>query len=705
MPPATPPPCRAAWRPWLIALSLWLVLAAVAALALWHLRRDTLDSQTRELGLLSLALTDEIDRGLRGTQEGLQALRAELREGHLPLAGPTAAQALQTRASLMPLVEMLWLVDREGRVVAASGTTQAPPLTTFAPALGGLSAEAMALSQPFPNGANAAHAAGHDTLVALAVPLPGLPDRGNVSTLSGGWILAALPAGALLGAFSAAMPAADARMVVFRHDGVRLASANVSAPAPGEAAAVQRLADRPGVAVRRFHDGSDNLVGLHSVPRYDLKVLVSRDLASVLAPWRGAAELTGAALLLLLASMAAAVHFVLRADRRHTEAQRALQAQLSRASKLESLGTLAGGVAHDFNNVLAGIVGFGEMAHDAAVPGSDQARHLDKVLQAALRGKALVERILAFSRGGARASAVFELEPVVNEVLSLLAASLRPGVVLECGLQVPGARLRGDPTQAFEAVMNLCTNAMQAMPGGGMLSVKLARVHAAATRVLSHSRLEPGGYLALSVADQGSGITPDVMERLFEPFFTTRGAQSGTGLGLAVVHGVMAEFGGAIDVQSAPGQGACFTLYFPEHTGSGAGHRPEPLPDAVRGGTGQRLLVVDDEPELVALVEEMLRGLGYDPVGHVDPAAALQALRDDPQPFAAVITDEVMPRLSGTQLTQALRQHAPHLPVLLVSGYGGALLAQRAAAAGVTRVLSKPLQRADLARALAELLH
>ncbi|HET7865088.1 MAG TPA: ATP-binding protein [Burkholderiaceae bacterium] len=700
MHPDTLPTSRAAWRPWLLALSLWLALAAVAALALWHLRSDTLDSQTRELGLLSLALTDEIDRGLRGTHEGLQALRAELGEGHLPLAGGAAAQALQTRASLMPLVEMLWLVDREGRVLAASGTTPAPPLPGFVPVLGGLPAEAMALSAPFPN---TARAAGHDTLVALAISLPGLP---HTASLSEGWILAALPAGALLGAFSAAMPAADARMAVFRSDGVRLASANVGAPAPGEAAAVLRLAEQPSVAVRRFHDGSDNLMGLHSVPRYGLKVLVSRDLASLLAAWRGAAELTAAALLLLLAGMAAAMHFVLRADRRHTEARRALQAQLARASKLESLGTLAGGVAHDFNNVLAGIVGFGEMARDAAAEGSDQARHLDKVLQAALRGKALVERILSFSRGGARASAVFELEPVVNEVISLLAASLRPGVVLERGLQAPGARLRGDPTQAFEAVMNLCTNAMQAMPRGGMLSVKLERIHAAAPRVLSHSRLEPGGHLALSVADQGGGITPEVMERLFEPFFTTRGGQSGTGLGLAVVHGVMAEFGGAIDVQSVPGQGARFTLYFPEHTGGpGTGRLPEPEPDAARSGTGQRLLVVDDEPELVALAVEMLRGLGYDPVGHVDPTSALQALRDDPQPFAAVITDEVMPRLSGTQLTQALRPHAPHLPVLLVSGYGGALLAQRAAAAGVTRVLSKPLQRAALSRALAELLH
>ena len=342
------------------------------------------------------------------------------------------------------------------------------------------------------------------------------------------------------------------------------------------------------------------------------------------------------------------------------------------------------------------------MAHDEATPGSDQARHLDKVLQAAQRGKALIERILSFSRGGARASAVFELEPVIEEVLTLLTASLRPGVVLERVLEAPGTRLRGDATQAFEAVMNLCTNAMQAMPAGGMLSVQLVREHVDAPRVLSHTPLPTGDYLALSVSDQAGGIAPEVMEHLFEPFFTTRSAQSGTGLGLAVVFGVVAELGGGIDVQSSAGQGSRFTLYLPECTDEAA--VPESSSGAVPGGAGQRLLVVDDEPELVALAEELLRGLGYEPVGFCDSSAALQTLVDAPGLFAAVITDEVMPGLSGTQMTQALRVHAPHLPVLLVTGYGGALLAQRAAAAGVTRVVTKPLKRDDLARALAEVL-
>ena len=391
-----------------------------------------------------------------------------------------------------------------------------------------------------------------------------------------------------------------------------------------------------------------------------------------------------------------------RADRHRDEAQLALQAQLARASKLESLGTLAGGVAHDFNNVLAGIVGFGEMAQDAAPPGSDQARHLDKVLQAASRGKALVERILAFSRGGARTSTVFELEPVVEEVLGLLAASLRPGVVLEHALEADGARLRGDPTQAFEAVMNLCTNAMQAMPQGGMLSVRLRREHVPAPRVLSHSALAAGDYLALTVADQGSGITPDVMEHLFEPFFTTRRRSRAPAWAWPWC---MAWWSSSAARSMC--RAARVTVRASRCTFRSARSRSA-LPTRCRvprrAGAGQRLLVVDDEPDLVGLAVEMLQGLGYEPEGTIDPAAALLALRARAQRFAAVILDEVMPGLSGIELTQALREFAPQMPVLLVSGYGGALLAQRAASAGVTRVLTKPLRRAELARVLAEAL-
>ncbi len=700
-------------RLWWLAIGLWLVLALVASVALWNLRGNIVAAQTRDLNLLSLALTDEIDRGLQGTQEGLRAIRLELGEARLAVTGPVTARTLRTHADLMPLVNTLWLVDPNGQVLSASDASEAPALQSFLPALDPLDAsapDAVAISRPYFS------AGAREPLVALAMRSAASAESVASGGAAQGWILAAMPAASLLGAFSIAAPSADARMLVFRDDGVRLVGSSALASPQDEAAFARRPGPLKTMERRRFADGSEHLVSLHDLPRFGMRVVVSRDLEAVLGEFRGVVLLTAVGLVLFLLLMVASVQLVLGAERRSAKAQQALQAQLSRASKLESLGALAGGVAHDFNNVLAAIVGFGEMAQDAAPAGSDQARQLDRVLQAALRGKALIERILAFSRGGAQVSIVFELESVVAEVLDLLAVSLRANRVLERQLEAPEARLRGDPTQAFEAVMNLCTNAMQAMPSGGMLSVRLAHQTVLAPRILSHSQLAVGRYAVLTVSDQGVGITPAVMERLFEPFFTTRSADSGTGLGLAVVHGVVTEFGGAIDVHSQPDKGASFALYFPECTDPLAPVAPvalstpltPPIPPVQPGG-GQTVLVVDDEPALVALTAEMLIGLGYQAVGYTDPLDALQALLDNPQQFAAVITDEVMPGLTGTQLSLKLRQafgpQGPVFPVLLVSGYGGALLAQRAVEAGVAKVLAKPLRRADLAAALAALLH
>jgi hypothetical protein len=225
------PVTRPQLRPWLFALLFWLLLAAFASLVLWQLRRSALDGQTRELRLLSLSLTDEIGRGLRGAEEGLRAMRVELQQGRLPFTGPDSASMLRTRADLMPLVRALWLVDRDGRLLAASEAMPAPELPSFAPALDRLPEGAAAISRPF-----FADAARRDAFVALAVRLRATHDRAD------GWILAAVPASALLGAFGAAVPMGDARMAVFRGDGVRLAGSNMNTPQPDEASMARRLA-------------------------------------------------------------------------------------------------------------------------------------------------------------------------------------------------------------------------------------------------------------------------------------------------------------------------------------------------------------------------------------------------------------------------------------------------------------------------------
>ncbi|MDO9315128.1 MAG: response regulator [Burkholderiaceae bacterium] len=684
------PPRPALPRIWIVAGLAALSLIAVFATGLWHLRRETLTSQARELSVLSLALADELDRGLQSVEIGMQAVRLELRVGELLPDADTPVRQRYPHDLKLPLASQLWIIDRRGNLLAASSPALSPDPNSFSPGLKTLNDTDTALSRPFRD-----FASGQPS-IALAVRY------NDHQGALGGWLIAALPVEALRGAFSQASPAADARMAVFRSDGVRLAGSLADQPASTTAAELllPGQEQRHGVAV--LNDGRQRLVAQRQLQRFGLELVLTRDIEAALAPWRDVAWFGSSGLLLLLAGLAAAAHRIARAEQRRMDSQAALQTQLSRTNKLESLGTLAGGVAHDFNNVLAAVLGYAEMARQSATDGSRQARQLDHVLQAALRGKSLVERILSFSRSGARSATVFEVQPVIDEVLGLLAASLRQGVVLESRFEAPGVRLNGDPTQVFEAVMNLCTNAMQAMPDGGRLVVSTARHAARTAETVSHGQIEPGDYLALSVSDEGAGIAATVMEHLFEPFFTTRRQHAGTGLGLAVVHGVVAEFGGAIDVQSVAGQGARFTLYLPESKGEPAAAPATTLDTPI--GNGQTLMVVDDESALVELAEELLAELGYEPVGYTDPQAALDALRNEPDRYDALLTDEVMPTMSGTQLTEALRAFAPHLPVLLVSGYGGPQLAARAVAVGVTRVLAKPLRRAELAQALDQLL-
>lgn len=395
----------------------------------------------------------------------------------------------------------------------------------------------------------------------------------------------------------------------------------------------------------------------------------------------------------------AGVAFDITAEREQLAQQERLEAQLVQSRKLEALGTLAGGVAHDFNNVLAALLGYAELAQQSAPQGSLLARQLERVVQAGLRGKAVVARILSFSRGASpRSDSVFAVQPLARQVIDLLAPTMPAGVHVELAFDDTPLYTRGDATLCFEAVMNLCTNALQAMPEGGLLT--LAVTHAQAPeggRLVSHGVLPAGEFAEVRVQDSGTGIAPEIMERLFEPFFTTRG-QRGTGLGLSVVRGVVDEAGGAVDVRSVPGQGSCFSLYFPLHA---APDDVDTLPFDVPLGEGQCVLVLDDDPALVALAEETLARLGYEPVGFDDPMQALDAVGAEPARFDAVLSDEIMPGLDGTGFARRVHELRPDLPVLIVSGFGGPGLAERAAQAGVRQVLAKPLAQADLARALA----
>jgi PAS domain S-box-containing protein len=379
-----------------------------------------------------------------------------------------------------------------------------------------------------------------------------------------------------------------------------------------------------------------------------------------------------------------------------------LEAQLRQSQKMEAMGTLAGGIAHDFNNILGAILGYGELAQQESKPDSPLRRYVDNVMHAAERAKALVDRILGFSRSGLGERAYVHIQSVIEETLELIAASLPANIRLDKSLLAGDAALIGDSTQLHQVAMNLCTNAVHAMEHGGILSVCLERVDLTEAQLVSRGSLSPGPYIRLVIKDTGVGIEPDVVERIFDPFFTTRGVGKGTGLGLSLVHGIVTDLGGAIDVNSAIGEGTTFEIWLPvtNDVGKPAVEVARELPR----GSGETVMIVDDEPTLVALAEEMLAGLGYEPVGFESSVLALQAFRAKPERFDVVLTDEAMPDLVGTELAGEIRHLRSDVPIILMSGHGGASLALRAQAIGVKEVLHKPLQRVDLAESLARAL-
>lgn len=378
------------------------------------------------------------------------------------------------------------------------------------------------------------------------------------------------------------------------------------------------------------------------------------------------------------------------------------EAALRRAQRLEATGTLAGGIAHDFNNILGAILGYGEMAQRDAPKGSRLRRDLESIMAAGERGRALVDRILTFSRSGMGERVPVHVEKVVREALDLLMANLPPSVTIKADLHAGHAAMRGDPTQIHQVVMNLATNGIQAMDAGGTLRVSLRKTRVDTQQIVTTGTIAGGDYIVLKVADSGSGIPPGILERIFDPFFSTKEVGVGTGLGLSLVHGIVTEVGGVINVETKVGAGSVFTVYLP---GDGEVHDApkDEQPELPRGGQ-QRILVVDDEEPLVRLATETLRGLGYMPVGFTSSTDALAAFRSDPQQFDAVVTDERMPGISGSALIREMRGIRRSIPILLVTGFVGGLVVGRAYNSGATEVLKKPLSAQELATSLARVL-
>ncbi len=377
---------------------------------------------------------------------------------------------------------------------------------------------------------------------------------------------------------------------------------------------------------------------------------------------------------------------------RSEEARAQLEAQLRLTQRMESLGTLGGGIAHEFNNILGAIIGNAELARQDVGSEHPAMESLDEILKASQRAKDLAHRILAFGRREQAPESVIPLRPVVEDALAFLRATIPAAVEIAMTCDADAPTVWAERTQIHQVLINLCTNAWQAMAGhAGRIDVRLDGVtlDAEATRV--DAAMWPGRFARLSVTDTGAGMTPATLEHVFEPFFTTKPVGQGTGLGLSVVHGIVKVHGGAITVTSQPGQGTTFCLYFPAAESPGRSDAPEdavwePLP----ASRGQHVLYLDDEEPLVFMVKCMLERLKYRVSGYTRADEALAAVRDAAGQFDLVVTDLNMPGMSGLDVARELARLRPDLPVVLVSGYITEELRAAALHAGVRQLIYKP---------------
>jgi len=388
-----------------------------------------------------------------------------------------------------------------------------------------------------------------------------------------------------------------------------------------------------------------------------------------------------------------------------------IQRQMLQSQKMEAIGTLAGGIAHDFNNILMPIMGFGEMLHGLSyLDGLDQSRgnlrsYSEQILKAAGRGRDLVTQILSFSRQQEQEVQTFNLGQVVQEVVQLLQASMPSTISIRHSALTSHDTIQADPTQIHQVLMNLCSNAAYAMKDQkGTLDITLSDNIDSEDKTSQCSTPSAHGHICLAIADSGSGIEPQVLQRIFDPFFTTKPPGSGTGMGLAVVHGIVTGLKGWITVDSVLGQGTCFKIHLPraakQEVITPSETDVEPYPDSAGG----RVLIVDDEPAITRMIGDYLNQNGYITVSRNSSIQALDLVAEDPAHFDLVITDQTMPGMSGVELSKRILQLRGDLPIVILSGFSEQLDAATAKNLGISAYLMKPVALKHLKKAVAEAL-
>ncbi|MBL8767852.1 MAG: PAS domain S-box protein [Planctomycetes bacterium] len=392
------------------------------------------------------------------------------------------------------------------------------------------------------------------------------------------------------------------------------------------------------------------------------------------------------------------------APRRVAEKERArLEDQLRHLQKMEAIGTLAGGIAHDFNNILSAIVGYAEFIRDELPTGSAPRRDVDVLLQAADRGRQLVKRILTFSRRQETVRMPVDLGMVIRDATNLLRATLPASIQMRLTSEPNAPRVLADPTSLHQVVMNLATNAAHAMTDGGSLDISIEPFYVRDSFARARPQLHEGPYGILTVRDTGHGMEKAIADRAFEPFFTTKDPGSGTGLGLSTVLAIMRDHDGMVELESEVGKGTTVKCFFPavEATTAEDAETASSLPR----GNGERVLLVDDEVDLARLGGRRLRLLGYEPTCVEDPVDAVRRFEADPQAFDLLVTDYLMPKVSGIELCRRVLALRPDLPILMTSGCIDQLSADDLRRIGNIRLLGKPVAQSVLAETLRAMLH
>jgi PAS domain S-box-containing protein len=381
-----------------------------------------------------------------------------------------------------------------------------------------------------------------------------------------------------------------------------------------------------------------------------------------------------------------------------------LENELRQMQKMQAIGTLAGGIAHDFNNILAAIIGYTEIAK-SKLPEESPVRHnLEHVLKAGFRATDLVKQILTFSRQTDQERKPVSVVPIIKEVLKFMRSSLPATIEMQQDIVIPPEKdiVLADPTQLHQVLMNLCTNAAHAMHGkGGILKVTLSDIEVDAYLVAQHPDLKPGAYVRLTVSDTGHGMDAATMERIFEPYFTTKKLGEGTGLGLSVVQGIVKSHGGVITVYSEPGQVTSFHVYFPR---IGEAITPETVADETLLTGSERILFVDDEKALVDMGKEMLNSLGYKVVTRTSSCEALDAFHAQPDAFDVVVTDMTMPEMTGIELAKIMLKIRPDIPIILCTGFSELINEKQVKEMGIRALLIKPFVTSKFAKTIRQML-